>query len=60
MNKYKFLQISKNIKIRYMHYNSKNNLYIVFLHGFMSDLDGEKPKVFRRFCKNNKLVIDNV
>ena len=55
MNKYKFLQISKNIKIRYLHHNSKNNLYIVFLHGFMSDLNGEKPKVFKRFCKNNEL-----
>ena len=55
MNKYKFLQISKSIKIRYLHHNSSNNLYIVFLHGFMSDLNGEKPKIFKRFCKNNKL-----
>ena len=55
MNKYKFLQISKSIKIRYLHHNSNNNLYIVFLHGFMSDLNGEKPKIFKRFCKNNKL-----
>ena len=54
MNKYKFLQISKSLKIRYLHHNSNNNLYIVFLHGFMSDLNGEKPKIFKRFCKNNK------
>tara|TARA_Y100001970_G_scaffold288734_1_gene416847 strand:+ start:912 stop:1598 length:687 start_codon:yes stop_codon:yes gene_type:complete len=33
----------------------KNSTYIVFLHGFMSDLEGDKPKTFLNFAKKNKL-----
>jgi len=55
MNKFKFLKISNTIKIRYLSNYYKKNLYIVFLHGFMSDLEGEKPKIFHKFCKKNKL-----
>ena len=32
----------------------KNAPYIVFLHGFMSDLEGEKPKAFLKFAKKIK------
>ena len=32
-----------------------NTIYIVFLHGFMSDLQGAKPKAFLSFAKRNKL-----
>ena len=55
MNKYKYLKISNNKKIRYLAYNFNNNLYIVFLHGFMSDLEGDKPKTFQKYCKKRKL-----
>ena len=55
MNKFKYLKISNNKKIRYLSNNIKNNTYIVFLHGFMSDLEGEKPKVFLKYAKKNKL-----
>ena len=55
MSKYNYLQISKKNKIRYLHNKSSSDLYIVFLHGFMSDLNGEKPKVLRRFCKKNNI-----
>ena len=51
----KYYKISKTKKIRYLSYYSAKNLYIVFLHGFMSDIEGEKPKVFLRFAKKNKL-----
>ena len=44
MSKFKYLKISKSIKIRYLKNNFKKNPYVVFLHGFMSDLEGEKPK----------------
>ena len=47
----KYYKISKTKKIRYLSYYSAKNLYIVFLHGFMSDIEGEKPKVFLRFAK---------
>ena len=55
MNKFKYLKISKTKKIRYLSNFYKENLYIVFLHGFKSDLEGDKPKTFKKFCKKKKL-----
>jgi len=55
MNKFKYLKISKNKKIRYLSNNIKNNTYIVFLHGFMSDIEGEKPGAIFKYAKKNKL-----
>ena len=55
MNKFKYLKISKTTKIRYLSNYYKKNLYIVFLHGFMSDIEGDKPKAFFKYAKKNKL-----
>ena len=55
MTNFKYYKISKTKKIRYLCNYYEKNLYIVFLHGFMSDLDGEKPKVFLKYAKKNKL-----
>ena len=55
MNKFKYLKISNTKKIRYLSQNYNNNLYIIFLHGFMSDLEGDKPKTFLKYCKKQKL-----
>ena len=55
MKKYKFLRISKYKKLRYIANNYKKNLYIVFLPGFASDIDGDKPKKFLNFSIKNKL-----
>ena len=55
MNKFKYLKISKTKKNRYLCNYFKKNLYIVFLHGFMSDIEGEKPKTFFRYAKKKKL-----
>ena len=55
MNKFKYSKISNTKKIRYLTNYYKKNLYIVFLHGFMSDLEGKKPKAFQRYCKKRKL-----
>ena len=55
MNKFKYLKISKTKKIRYLSNYYKKNLYIVFLHGFKSDIEGEKPKSFFKYAKKNKL-----
>jgi len=55
MTKFRYLEITKNKKIRYLKIFQKKNLYLVFLHGFMSDLEGKKPKVFFNFAKRNKL-----
>ena len=55
MNKFKYLKISNTKKIRYLTNYYKKNLYIVFLHGFMSDIEGDKPKTFFEYAKRNKL-----
>ena len=55
MNKFKYLKISNNKKIRYLSNHYLDNLYIVFLHGFMSDIEGEKPKTIIKYAKKNKL-----
>ena len=55
MTKFYYLKLSKFKKIRYIKHVQKDSDYIVFLHGFMSDLEGKKPKVFLNFAKKNKL-----
>ena len=52
---YKFLKITKSKKLRYIDNYYKNNLYIIFLPGFMSDIEGEKPKAFKKYAVKRKL-----
>ena len=46
MKKFKYLKISNTKKLRYIDNNLKERLYIIFLPGFMSDIEGEKPQSF--------------
>jgi len=55
MNEFKYLKILNNKHIRYLHNYYNKNLYIVFLHGFMSNIEGEKPKAIFKYAKKNKL-----
>jgi len=55
MNKFKYLKILNNKQIRYLTNNYRKNLYVVFLHGFMSNIEGEKPHAIFKYTKNNKL-----
>ena len=55
MSNFKYLKISKSKKLRYLLVNQNSNLFIVFLHGFMSNIEGEKPKNFLNYCKTRKL-----
>ena len=55
MNKFKYLKISKNKKIRYLSNYKKDSLYIIFLHGFMSNIEGEKPSIIFKYAKKNKI-----
>ena len=55
MNKFKYLKISKNKQIRYLDNDYQEKTYIVFLHGFMSNIEGEKPKAIFKYAKKNKL-----
>ena len=55
MNKFKYLKISNNKQIRYLDNHYQEKLYIIFLHGFMSNIEGEKPKAIFKYAKKNKL-----
>ena len=55
MKKFKYLKISKTKKLRYIDNYYKEKLYIVFLPGFMSDIDGKKPQAFKKYAVKNRL-----
>ncbi|MDA7606252.1 alpha/beta hydrolase [Pelagibacteraceae bacterium] len=55
MKKFKYLKIFKFKKLRYIDNYYKKKLYIIFLPGFMSDIDGEKPQAFKKYAVKNKL-----
>ena len=55
MANFRFHKISNTKKIRHILKLFKNSPFIVFLHGFMSDLEGEKPNAFLNFAKKNKI-----
>ena len=55
MKKFKYLKISKTKKLRYIDNYYKKKLYIVFLPGFMSDVEGKKPQSLKRYAVKKKL-----
>ena len=55
MKKFKYIKISKTKKLRYLDNYYKKKLYIIFLPGFMSDIDGKKPQAFKKYAVQNKL-----
>ena len=55
MKKFKYLKISNAKKLRYLKNKFKNEPYIIFLHGFMSDIEGEKPSALIKFANKKKI-----
>ena len=55
MTYFRYYRVSKSKKIRFVCNIHKGAPFIVFLHGFMSDLEGKKPNAFLKFAKQNKL-----
>ncbi len=55
MVNFRYLKISNTKKIRYISKIYKDSPHIIFLHGFMSDLEGTKPISFLNFAKKNKI-----
>ena len=55
MKKFRYYKISRHRKLRYLTSNFNNNPFIVFLPGFMSDIEGKKPNFFRSFANKNKV-----
>ena len=55
MQRFKYLKITKTKKLRYLNNYYKKKLYIVFLPGFMSDIEDKKPRAFKKYAIKNKL-----
>ena len=53
--RFKFFITSNKKKIRYQLLNKEKDLFIIFFHGFMSDITGEKPSTFRKYCRKKKI-----
>jgi len=53
--RFKYFYFSKTKKIRFLSIKSPSNLCIIFLHGFMSDIEGEKPTKFAKYCVKKKI-----
>ena len=53
--RFKYFNISKTKKIRFLSIESPSNLCVIFLHGFMSDIEGEKPTKFAKYCNRKKI-----
>ena len=58
MKKFKFIKISNTKKLRYIDNYFKKKLYIIFLPGFMSDLEGEKPQTLLNLQKRTNWVFE--
>ena len=55
MKKFKFIRISKTKKLRFIDNYYPKKPYIIFLPGFMSDIEGKKPRTLQRYAKKNRL-----
>ena len=53
--RFKFFISSNKKKIMYQLLNKEKDLFIIFFHGFMSDITGEKPSTFRKYCRKKKI-----
>ena len=53
--KSKYFSTSSKRKIKYLFLDQKSQITVVFFHGFMSDMIGDKPIAVQKFCKKQKL-----
>ena len=51
----KYFLTSSKRKIKYLFLNKKSRITVVFFHGFMSDMVGEKPNTIQKFCAKKKV-----
>jgi len=51
----KYFLVSNKRKIKYIFFNKKSQITVVFFHGFMSDMVGAKPAAIQKFCKKKNI-----
>ena len=54
-NRSEYFTTSSKRKIKYLFLNKKCQIIVVFFHGFMSDMVGEKPNTIQKFCRKKKI-----
>ena len=52
--KSKYFLTSSKTKIKYSFFNEKNQIIVVFFHGFMSDMAGKNPTQFKNFAEEKE------
>ena len=53
--KSKYFRKAGKTRIKYFYLNKNSLITIVFFHGFMSDMIGEKPKAILKYCRKKKI-----
>ena len=53
--KSKYFKTKNKRKIKYLYLDNKNQIIVVFFHGFMSDMIGKKPKSIEKYCRKKKI-----
>ena len=53
--KSKYFTTKNKRKIKYLYLDNKNQIIVVFFHGFMSDMIGKKPKSIEKYCRKKKI-----
>ena len=53
--KSKYFRKARKTRIKYFYLNKNSLITIVFFHGFMSDMIGEKPKAILKYCRKKKI-----
>jgi len=51
----KYFTTSNKRKIKYLFIKKSSQITVVFFHGFMSNMVGEKPTSIQKFCKKEKI-----
>ena len=51
----KYFTTSSKKKIKYLFIKKNSQITVVFFHGLMSEIIGEKPTAIQKFCKKRKL-----
>jgi len=51
----KYFTTTNKKKIKYFFLNKNSEITVVFFHGFMSDMIGEKPSTIERLCRLKKI-----
>ena len=54
-NRSKYFTTLSKRKIKYLFIKKNSQITVVFFHGFMSDMLGDKPIAIEKFCRKQKL-----